>query len=366
MQQMGQAVLDSGLTLFDVREAVIWRTWGNRSVTSDKTFYGANPPNGAIFNFYLKEPLAEKETLTITIQDAAGQTVRAINCTRTNPSAQQPQGGFGGGFGFGGAAPCNPTAGVNRYVWDLRSRPAGPPPAQGAGAEGGFMAALASQGLRVDPGTYTVKIKRGDSEQSKTFSVIDDPRVNFSADDRAKKRAALTKLQPLVMQAVMAQQSITSLRTNVNNAIESWKRPGAPAVPDNVKKAAEDFLKKIDAAYVNWGTPPSMTSNISQAGPPLVELPTPLSSRVIQLMGAIENTSAAPTEYELSQIDLLSKRIPPAAEEVRGLVSVDLPALNQLIVDAKVPYIPPPTLGGGGGRNRGGDTDMDDPDRQDP
>jgi hypothetical protein len=37
-----------------------------------------------------------------------------------------------------------------------------------------------------------------------------------------------------------------------------------------------------------------------------------------------------------------------------------------LIVDAKVPYIPPPTLGGGGGRNRGGDTDMDDPDRQDP
>ena len=88
---MNQSVLDSPVTLFDVREAVIWRTWGNRSLTSDKVFYGQIRQMARSINFYLKEPLADRENVTITIQDSAGQTVRTINCTRPNPNApQQP------------------------------------------------------------------------------------------------------------------------------------------------------------------------------------------------------------------------------------------------------------------------------------
>jgi hypothetical protein len=162
------------------------------------------------------------------------------------------------------------------------------------------------------------------------------------------------------MQATMAQTSIVSLRTNVNNAIEAWKRPGAPQIPDNVKKAAEDLLKKIDGAYVNWGTPPPLASNISQAGPPLVELPTPLNQRVAQLLFAIEGASNAPTSFEEAQIELLSKKVPPAAEEVRKLVSEDLAALNTMMQEAKIPYIQPPSGPGGGGGRRPPTSDNDD------
>jgi photosystem II stability/assembly factor-like uncharacterized protein len=378
LSEMNQAVLDSPVTLFSVRDAVIWRMWNSRSLTSDKAFYGQNPPNGAPIDFFMKEPLAGRDAVSITITDAAGQVVRTVNCTRPNPNpppVPEGRGGGGGGGGFGGFGggnqQCNAQPGINRYVWDLRSRAAAPPAEAGGegapvGGGGGFFGGGA-QGLRVDPGTYTVKIKLGNTEQSKTINVIDDPRVNLSADDRAKKRAALIKLQPLVLEGTTAATQIAGLRTNVNNAIESWKRPGAPQVPDNVKKAADDLLKKIDAAYVNWGTPPSLASNISSAGPPLVVLPTPLSQRAAQLMNAIENTSAAPTDYEISQIDILTKRIPPAADEVRNLVTVDLAALNQLMIDAKVPYIAPPTGGGAGrGRRGGDDQDSDDPDREDP
>ncbi len=371
LEQMNDTVLGSSLHLFDTRQAVIWRTWNNKSLTSDKAFYGQNPPNGALINFYLKEPLADKETLTLTFQDAQGQTVRTVNCTRPQPQptpqAQPGQGGGGGGgggfgFGGGGAQQCTAVKGVNRYVWDLRSRPPGPQlPAAGAGGGGGgFANALANLGFRVDPGDYTVKVKLGDKELSKSLKVVEDPRVVFSAEDRAKKRAALQKLQPLVMQAGLAQSSITTLRTNLNTAIEAWKRPGAPAVPDNVKKAADDMLKKIDAIYVNWGTPPSLVSNISAAGPPLVELPTPLNQRAAQLLFAIEGTSGAPTDWEMSQMQILTGKIPPAADEVRKLVSEDLAALNAMMLEAKIPYIQPPTLGGGGGRGNRPPTDNND------
>ena len=80
----------------------------------------------------------------------------------------------------------------------MRSRPAGPQGGQQAagGAEGvpggggpgggGFGGGLANLGFRVDPGEYTVKIKVGDTELTKPLKIVEDPRVNFTAEDRAK------------------------------------------------------------------------------------------------------------------------------------------------------------------------------------
>jgi hypothetical protein len=127
-------------------------------------------------------------------------------------------------------------------------------------------------------------------------------------------------------------------------------------------KAVTDLLKKIDSIYVNWGTPPSDTQNLSSAGPPLVEYPAPLSQRAAQILGAIENTSGPPSDYEMSMIDALAQRIPPAAEAVRKLINEDLAALNNAMREAKVPYIQPPGFGGGGGQRPGGDIDDDDDD----
>ncbi|MBK7392646.1 MAG: hypothetical protein IPI64_05000 [Chloracidobacterium sp.] len=375
LQQTNDAMLNESIYLFDTRQAINWRTWNNKPLTSDKAFYGQNPPNGAMINFYLKEPLGEKDTIAITIQDAAGATVRTINCTRPNPQApaapQGGQGGGGGGFGGfgGGQQQCNAVPGFNRYVWDLRSRPAGPQlptTGGGGGGGGGFGGALATLGFRVDPGDYTVKIKLGEKEMSKSLKVIDDPRVVFSAEDRAKKKAALAKVQPLIMQASLAQFTIVGLRANLNTVIEGWKRPGTAQPPENVKKAAEDLLKKIDTAYVNWGTPPSMVSNISQAGPPLVELPTPLNQRVAQLAFAIEGASNAPTDFELAQIEILLKRIPVASDEVRKLVSEDLAALNAMMAEAKIPYVAVPSIGGGGGGGRRPPVEDNDRDQIEP
>lgn len=371
LEQMSEAVLASDIHLFDPRRSVQWRTWSNKPLTSDKAFYGQNPPNGAMINFYVKEPLNQGQNITITVTDAAGAVMRTQNCTRPQPAPAAGQGGPGGGgpggggggipaqflaqFGGAGGGQCVVNKGLNRWVWDMRQRPAGAGPGGGGGfggggGGGGFGGA--GQGFRVDPGTYTVKIKLGDKELSKTVQVIDDPRINFTAEDRAKKKAALTKLLPIVTRGQQAQQQMVALRTNVNAAVEAWRRPGS-GVPQNIRTAGEELLKKIDAAYVNWGTPPSLVSNISQAGPPLVELRQPLSQRAAQLMGAIENTSAAPTTWELAQIEILSTRIPAAADEVRNLITVDLAALNAMMFEAKIPYIQAPAGTGGGGPGGG-------------
>lgn len=378
LEQMNDAVLNSDIHLFDMRPGVMWRPWNNKSVTSDKAYYGQNPPNGAIINFYLKAPLADREQVSITIQDAQGQTVRTVNCTRRAPQPQQgggPGGGgqFGGGGGQfggfgGGGQQCIAVPGVNRFIWDMRARPAGGGGGGGGFGGGGFGGFGGGLAYRVDPGTYTVKIKLGQKEMSKTITVQDDPRIVFSAEDRAKKRAALMQILPIITQATTAQAQLAAMRTAVNNAIESWRRPGAPQVPQNVRTAAEELLKKIDAAYdENWGGAPSAQANISEAGPPLVERPPSLAQRIAQIAGAIEGTTGAPTEWELAQIQILSQKIPGAAAAVRKLATEDVPALNKMLRDANVDYIVIPLGGGGGGGNRPPaddfDKDDDDPDR---
>ncbi len=201
---MNDTVMNSNVHLFDVRQAVMWRTWNNKPLTSDKAFYGQNPPNGAILNFYLKSALADRESVAITIQDSAGQVVRTYNCGRrptTTPQTPQGQGfgggGGGGGFGGGGGGgnQCFAAPGLNRFQWDLRARSTVPQLGSGGpggGGGGGGFGGGGGQGFRVDPGDYTVKIKLGETEMSKTVKVVEDPRINFSAEDRAKKKAALT------------------------------------------------------------------------------------------------------------------------------------------------------------------------------
>ncbi len=121
-------------------------------------------------------------------------------------------------------------------------------------------------------------------------------------------------------------------------------------VPDNVKKAAEDLLKRIDEVYPNWGTPPSEQATLGNAGPPIVERPAPLPQRVQQLVFSIEGYSAAPTENDLAQIQNLSQRVKDASEVVRKFAAEDLPALNKLMAAAGIQYINLPLPGGGQNR----------------
>src|SRR5947207_9345247 len=132
----------------------------------------------------------------------------------------------------------------------MRSRPVAPP-GGGAGGEGapaggpgggGFGGGFANLGFRVDPGDYTVKIKLGEKELSKPLRIAEDPRINLSAEDRAKKRAALNKLQPIVTQAQLATTSIAGLRTNVTAAIESCKSPDPLELQDHVTDMTDDLL----------------------------------------------------------------------------------------------------------------------------
>src|SRR5258708_11821952 len=110
IEQMPDAVAAEELHLFDLRPATEWRIANRSGATGQKAFFGPNPPNGALIDYYLKTKPDEKERVRITVLDKDGKVVRELDGTK--------------------------DVGVNRVVWDLRTRSVTAPPPRETGSRG--------------------------------------------------------------------------------------------------------------------------------------------------------------------------------------------------------------------------------------
>ena len=338
-------ILDSDLHLFPIRSPFEWRMYNNKGNTGSQWFMAHNPPYGALIQFYLKSAPSEKEPIKISILDGDGKMIREIHCATPKPGAPE-QGRFG-------SAPCEPKAGINRTNWDLRYSPwAEPTPQQLQAMAAGF--GFGPRGPLVEPGRYTVKITAGKEEQTQTVEVQEDPRISVSSDARAARHSAIMKLYDLGHTADGDRTIITGLKSSLKAAMDSWKKPGAPKIPENVQKAAEALAKQVDQLHDKY-VPPEL--GLGNAGPPLTYTPPPLPQRVGQLMNAIEGYTAAPTSQEMTELDTISGLVAQDHAAVHKLVEEDLASLNKMMNDAGIPHI---TAGHSGGERRGPRPDDDD------
>lgn len=164
LQELTQKkVLDSEVTLFDVRPGTIWmndprlgRYWGGA-----KLFRGSNPAPGTAISYFLKA--APSGDVKITIADYTGKVVRNIVATK--------------------------EVGLNRVQWNLRGDPP-PRPAGGAGfggggggagagggggGGGGGFGALFNLGLPLEAGTYNVRLTVNGKDYTTKAVIENDP-----------------------------------------------------------------------------------------------------------------------------------------------------------------------------------------------
>jgi hypothetical protein len=210
--------------------------------------------------------------------------------------------------------------------------------------------------MRVDPGDYTVKVTVGKLEASKPVTVEEDPRITLTAEERAARRQALDQLARMATTAVAQRRSMMGLRTSLNTAIEGWKRPSGAKPPENIQKSAEDLLKRTEETCKLFGTPQQCGERagaIGNAGPALVYTPPPVTTRILQLLGGIENYAAAPSATQLDQVKILQGLLTPAVADARKLTQEDLPALNKAMNEAGVPHIAIPRGGAAAGATPG-------------
>ena len=350
--QLSKEVMESDLHFFPMRPAIEWHMYGLKGNTGHKWFAAPNPPYGALIQFYLKSAPSEKEPVHISILDSGGKTIREIRCA-PRPAGGAPAAGGGGGGARFGVTPCDPKAGINRTNWDLRYAPySEPTPQQQQAMAAGF--GFGPRGPLVDPGRYTVKISMGKEDSTQTVDVLPDPRVKAAPAEWAARHDAIMKLYELGRTTDRDRTAVDGLKIALTAAMEAWKKPGAPKVPENVQKAAEDLSKKVDEIHGKYVAPAQAQGN---AGPPLTYTPPPYGQRVGGLMNSIEGYTAAPTSQQMDELATVTQLVADSHKVVRKLVDEDLANLNKMMNDAGIPHI---TTGAAGGERRGPRTGEDD------
>ncbi len=322
LEQLDAKVLGAELRLFDVRPATAWRMYGHKGNTGHKFFIAHNPPSGALISYYLKSKPGEKSKVKIAILDKDGKLVRELDGMK--------------------------EAGINRVNWDLRyAAAAEPTEEQREAVAQGF--GFGPRGPMVEPGEYTVKVSVDSNEATGTVRVEEDTRITVSPAERAERRQALMQLYDLQKTAESGRKSVTELKNSLATAMESWKKPGAPKIPENIQKAAEALAKQVEELYGQFVAP---REALGFAGPPLTYTPPPFPQRAGRLMSAIEGYTAAPTAQQAEELEVLSRQLGEATEKLRKVVDEDLAGLNKLMNEAGIPLVTLVPAEGGRRRDR--------------
>jgi len=151
----------AGATLFAPRTAYIYHYHSNDEGAYTR-FTGANPPNGAIVDFYQAAP--QKAAPQIEILDANGNVIRTIKGTHKVKGKDEPN--------------VPNKTGINRFVWDFHED--GPTQWMGAAKED---YRGPKTGPAVVPGTYTVRVVLDGRTLTQPLTVKPDPRDRWTQAD---------------------------------------------------------------------------------------------------------------------------------------------------------------------------------------
>ena len=171
---------------------------------------GANPPDGAIINYYLAAAASGPVTLEILRQD--GRLVRRYSSADPVTPIPDPQSAPVPVYWYRPPQVLSTAPGMHRFLWDVHYQPLG-------GGGGGGRGGLPIQGIPynspsgtstpwVSPGTYTVRLTVGGKSYTQPITVKQDPRVTTPA---LAMQQVYTLTNSMYFGAVEAQEAAAAL-----------------------------------------------------------------------------------------------------------------------------------------------------------
>ena len=275
-------------------------------------FVGDDPTAGAVITYYQKKRHLFGK-LKIEVLDSAGHVVDEL--------------------------PASSRRGLNRVLWTMHlPAPHVPPAVQ--------VAFAATQGPRVLPGTYTIRLTDNGKTYDEKIDAGLDRRVTWTVADRKAQYEAAMKVYTLFNDETQFFAQIVGLRQQVDAA-----NKGRPA-GDPLRKKLADFdqqLDKIRKEIVATTEGGAITGEER------------LREHTDQLYGAVSAWEGPPSAYQLDNIAGLRSQLDDAAAEFSNLTSRQLPALNSALKSkgGQALSVPPAAAfededaRGGGGRAAG-------------
>ncbi|MGA7965128.1 MAG: glycosyl hydrolase [Gammaproteobacteria bacterium] len=322
LREMTRKALDADAFLFTPQTAYL--TGGGSYPGANARGMGENPSSGVSVFYELKQAPKPGTKVTLTFSDAKGKTVAefsnlktpegkpATNSTEFYPPKHPRQ---------QGVVPTQ--SGMNRFVWNLRV-----PSATDVPDSVVWFGSMA--GPRVPPGTYTATLNVSGKSYTRQFKVAKDPRVSATQADLDAQFALLSQIHSKLNAVDKAVLSIRKLRKQIQGY-----QPRL-AIGSTAGKKAKSILAQLTAIEQ------ALMQTKSHASEDPLNYPVRLRSKLATLAYETGASLAHPTQAEKQVWQKLSAQVDTQLEALRKVNGQDVPTLNQLIQQAKLPPVTVP------------------------
>ena len=280
---------------------------------------GENPPDGAILDYELLH--AARGPVTLEVLDSSGHLLRRYSSDDpVAPTPEQLRTELIPAYWPLMRGPLPTTAGMHRWVWDLRETTPSATNYDYPIAAVPHRTPLDPQGPLVLPGTYTVRLTVDGHSESAPLEVKMDPRVHTSATDLEALHAA----QATMAASLDALAKADLAGHSVTEQIDS---------PQNASLSAQ--LAQFGAALkiLLDGTGPNAAKRL----PGIDEV----TAEATQLYSELQQADGAPTAALLAaaaHVEMEGREVLPGWED---FLQKQLPALNLQLRNAHRPAIDP-------------------------
>jgi len=196
--------------------------------------------------------------------------------------------------------------GLNRASWSMRVKAPAVPPAATALFE-------AAQGPRVLPGTYTVKMTKGDQVYTEQLNVVLDPRTKYSVEDRKTQFELAMKIYKSIEHMTWSVEAIEGVRNAAN------ERAAKLSQKDPLRSQLQQLAGKCDELR-------SKIVATKEGG--MITGEERIREHLGQLYGSVNDYEGRPADYQAARSDSLGHELEDVIDDFRKLTQKELATVN--------------------------------------
>ena len=314
LHQLGAEDDPEAFRLFTPREASLARGAGFDSEPEP-----AVPdayPDGALVHYALPDDIEpdDENELVLEIADSGGETVRRVSNRpeekhdeeKKPPRRRRDEDGL--------TLPAK--AGMNRYVWNLRSDDL-------EAAPGAVMSLAGKRGGRVPPGRYTLRLSLGEKTREASLDVARDPRhTHVTDDDLHAQWQLITRIRDAFHRCHDAVRRVRSVRDQLEAVVA---RIEAAAIEGDFETRAEALTKKLEAIEEE------LIQTRNETGQDPLNFPPKIDNQFAYLYGHVDSSNGRPSQGTYRRIEDLERELQPHLDALQAVLDEDVPAFNAAI-----------------------------------
>ncbi len=290
---------------------------------------GQNPPAGAVIYYYLKDAPKPDQEMRLEILDGTGKVVRKYSSLEMapldeplDPDQKKPE------------KEIKASAGLNRFVWDLRYEEAHHVPGYylweyGSGARGPVAV----------PGKYQARLTVEGKSETEPFEVKLDPRVHVSPADLEQQFNMLSLIQANLNSVYDTVNQIQDVRSQL---LGLKRRLPESVSTKAIATSADDLDKKITAVRDQLVNLTISANEDSLAYPPQID------AKWAYLAMDVGSADSAPTQAEEEQFNKLKRETQSVMSRWDHIQHEDLAAFQKLAAQSSLSTVLVPPAGRSG------------------